>query len=339
MSKKTDSNLTLAQEIEKQANAAKIKLFFFKFMPLVILIAVINVFGIINPRFLRMDNLYINILDTIAVSLLIVIGITPVILMGCIDLSVEGVTGFTACILGVFIANTKTSFDFGFGAVLIALASAAFIGFIQGLIHVKLKLPTFIVTFAIGYICKGLGLLTYMGIPGTFTDDTFRQLYFGKLLNLPVSTWLAFGMLIIAFLIENYTKIGRRIFAIGNNEEITKMYGINTNQIKILVFIWSGFCCGLAGVVAAAKLGYSIMALSAGTLFPALTAVVVGGTLLTGGIGGVLRSFVGVLIVAIINAGMIYAGIDSSWQEAVQGFIVLIAVVIASSDSRYKIVK
>lgn len=308
-------------------------------MPVLLLLAVILVFGMINPRFLSKANLYHNIFDTIAVSLLIVIGITPVILMGCIDLSVEGVVGFTACILGVFIANTKTSFDLGFGAVAIALAASVLIGFIQGFIHVKLRLPTFIVTFAVGYICRGLGLLTYMGVPGTFTDDAFRRLYFGEFLSLPLSTWLALGMLAVAVFIEKFTKIGRRIFAIGNNEEITKMHGINIDRIKILVFMWSGFCCGLAGIVAAAKLGYSIMALSAGTLFPALTAVVVGGTLLTGGIGGVLRNFVGVLIVACINSGMIYAGISSSWQEAVQGLIVLIAVVIASADNRFKIVK
>ncbi len=339
MSDKTKNGLTLAQEAEQRANHAKFRLLLFKFMPLVLLAAVFIIFSIINPRFFSVANLYHNILDTIAVSLLIVIGITPVILMGCIDLSVEGVVGFSACILGVFIANTKTSFDLGFGAVIIALSAAVLIGLLQGLIHVKLKLPTFIVTFAVGYICKGLGLLTYMGVPGTFTDEAFRQLYFGELFRLPLSTWLSLGMLLIAIGIERYTKIGRRIFAIGNNEEITKIYGINIGTIKILVFMWSGFCCGLAGIVAAAKLGYSIMALSAGTLFPALTAVVVGGTLLTGGIGGVLRNFVGVLIVASINSGMIYAGISSSWQEAVQGVIVLIAVVIASTDNRFKIVK
>lgn len=339
MNKRMDSGLTLGQETEKMAEVAKVKLFFFKYMASIILAAVVILFSIINPRFFSVGNLYYNILDTIAAPLLIVIGITPVILMGCIDLSVEGVVGFTACVLGVFIANTKTSFDLGFAAVLIALAAATLIGFLQGLIHVKLRLPTFIVTFAAGYICKGLGLLTYMGVPGTFTDDGFRQLYFGRMLGLPCTTWLAFGMLAIALFLENYTKIGRRIYAIGNNEEIAKMSGINTDGVKVIVFMWSGFCCGLAGIVSAAKLGYSIMALSAGTLFPALTAVVVGGTLLTGGIGSVFRSFIGVLIVAGINAGMIYLGVDSSWQEAVQGLIVLVAVVVASIDNRRKIVK
>ena len=128
MSDKTKNGLTLAQEAEQRANHAKFRLLLFKFMPLVLLAAVFIIFSIINPRFFSVANLYHNILDTIAVSLLIVIGITPVILMGCIDLSVEGVVGFSACILGVFIANTKTSFDLGFGAVIIALSAAVLIG-------------------------------------------------------------------------------------------------------------------------------------------------------------------------------------------------------------------
>ncbi len=336
---KPENSLTLAQEAERRAGQNKVKLLLFRVMPLGILVLMIVLFSAVNPRFLRLTNIYNNILDTVAVPLLLVVGITPVILMGCIDLSLEGVTGLSACVLGALIANTKNANNLGVLAIVAALAAGALVGFLQGVIHVRLKLPTFIVTFAVGYICKGVGLLTYMGVPGTITDEAFRGIYYAKLLGLPYTSWIAFAVFLLAVLIEKFTRTGRYIFAIGNNEEIVKMAGVNIGRVKVLVFSWCGLCCGCAGVVASAKLGYSIMSLSSGTLFPALTAVVIGGTLLTGGVGGVFRSFIGVLIVSVINAGMIFAGIASTWQQAVQGAIVLAAVVIASLDSRGKIVK
>ncbi|WP_343248663.1 ABC transporter permease [Diplocloster hominis] len=339
MAKHTSMKLTVAQEFELEQERVRRRVFLFKFVPLAILALLVISFGILTPQFLQFENIYTNILDIAAVSIILGVGITPVVLTGAIDLSLEGFLGFGACFFAVFIQNSRTGYDWGIGAVLLTLIVVTVIGGISGAIHVYLKLPSFMVTFAIGYILKGVGLLTYMGVPGTITDEGFRNLYFHTFLKLPITTWIAFGIFLIGLFLEKRTAFGRYVYAIGDNEQIPLMSGIHTSRVKILVFMWSGFCCGAAGLVAAAKLGYCIMSMGSGTLFPTLTAVVVGGTLLTGGVGGVVQTIIGVFIVTVINNGMVMLGVDSTLQSAVQGIILLLAVVIASMNSRDKVVK
>lgn len=339
MSEKKVSDLTVAQEFALENEKARRRVLLFKFVPLAILVLLILGFGIMNPQFFTPGNLYTNILDVAAVSLVLGAGITPVILIGAIDLSLEGFLGFAGCFFAVFIQNTKTGFDLGPWAIVLTLALCAALGGLTGAINVYFRLPSFMVTFATGYIFKGVGLLTYMGVPGSITDEGFRNLYFRSFLGLPFTTWVAVLVVAAGLLLEKCTAYGRYLYAVGDNEQIPMMSGISVRKVKIKVFIWSGFCCGVAGILSAAKLGYCIMAMGSGTLFPTLTAVVVGGTLLTGGVGGILQTVIGVLIVTVINNGMVMLGIDSTLQSAVQGMILLFAVVIASLNARGKVVK
>ena len=310
-----------------------------RFLPICLLSVLIVLFGIITPEFLTFGNLYSNILTQVAVKLVIAVGTTFIILMGGIDLSIEGVVGFSGCFLGLLVRNSANSANLGILGVFIAIAVTVLISTLIGLIHVKLRLPSFIVTFSAGYIAHGIGVLTYRGIPASITDEGVRNLYFARFLGLPYITWIAFAVLLIGLFIEKKTAFGRYVFAIGDNEKIPIMSGVNVARVKVLAFAFAGFCMGLAGVMGAAKLGTAQIYIGDGYLFPTLTAVVVGGTSMSGGKGGVLNTLIGVLIVTVLENGMVMINVPNVWQECMQGLIIIMMVILTSSRSARLIVK
>ncbi len=334
-----NSRVTIADEF---ANAIKRRSrinTLMRFLPICLLMALIVLFGIITPEFLTIGNLYTNILTQISVKLVIAVGATFIILMGGIDLSIEGVVGFSGCFLGLLVENSANSANLGVLGIIIAIAVTTLISMLIGMIHVKLRLPSFIVTFSAGYIAHGIGVLTYRGIPASITDQGVRNLYFARFLGLPYITWIAFAVLLVGVLIEKKTAFGRYVFAIGDNEKIPVMSGVNVPRVKITAFAFAGFCMGLAGVMGAAKLGTAQIYIGEGYLFPTLTAVVVGGTAMSGGKGGVLNTLIGVLIVTILENGMVMINVPSVWQQCVQGLIIILMVILTSSRSARLVVK
>jgi len=331
--------MTIAQEFAIRNKEQKKRALIIRFVPVILLLLLIIVFGIITPAFLSFENLYVNILDQLSIILVLTVGITFVIIMGGIDLSIDGVMGFAGCFIGLLVLNTKTAMNLGLLGIIITIAVCGAIGALSGLLHIKLKLPTFIVTFAMGYIASGLGVLTYRGIPATILDEGLRGLYFNKILGIPYLTWIAFAVFLIALFIEKKTSFGRYIFAIGDNEKVPLMSGINVSRIKVMAFVWAGICLGIAGIMGAAKLGTAQIYIGRGNLFPALTAVVVGGTSMSGGEGGILNSLIGALIVTILQNGMVMIGVAPEVQQGIQGAIIIAAVVLSINRKRKNIVK
>ncbi len=336
---KTVGGLSIAEEFASVINRRRKKNTLMRILPICLLIALIVLFGIITPKFLTFSNLYTNLLTQMSVLLVIAVGSTFVILTGGIDLSIEGVVGFAGCFLGLLVQNTANAADLGIFGVLIAIGVTTLISTLIGVIHVKLKLPSFIVTFSAGYIVHGIGVLTYKGIPATIVDEGVRNLYFEKFLELPYISWIAFGILLIGLFLERKTAFGRYVFAIGDNEKIPVMSGVNVGMVKIKAFAFAGFCMGVAGLMGGAKLGTAQIYIGQDYLFPTLTAVVVGGTSMSGGKGGVLNTLIGVLIVTILENGMVMIGVPSEWQQCVQGLIIIFMVVLTSSRIARQIVK
>jgi ribose transport system permease protein len=151
--------------------------------------------------------------------------------------------------------------------------------------------------------------------------------------------WFALVVFFIALVIERYTAFGRHIFAIGENENMVRASGVNVDRIKIIVFAWSALCASIAGVFGVIKLNIGEVIIANGFLFSTITAVVVGGTSLVGGSGGVVQSLVGVVIVVIIQDSMILLGVNSYVQPAVQGIIVVAAVALTVARGRKRIFK
>lgn len=314
--------------------------------PLITLIGLCVLLGLLSPRFLTLRN-FVGILNEAAPILVLAMGTTFVIILGGIDLSVEGVVAVSAVVVVLLVRNDFNTNNFGWLGVLIAVLAAGGMGFLNGLVHTRLRIPSFMATLAMQYV--GLGLATVL-LAGNFARITDRQIR-GMVLNqfpdlpqaldfgLPYVTWLAIIALIVAFIIQRYTRIGRYMFAIGGGEDIALLRGVRVNRFKLIIFTIAGLFSGLGGVMRVTQLGMAQPAVGAGLLFTAITGVVVGGTALSGGEGGVLNTLVGVLIVTVLRNGMILLGVNPYIQQAIQGLIIVAAVALTINRGRLKIIK
>lgn len=302
------------------------------------LVVLIVVFALINPdTFLSIGNIR-TILDQAATPLIVGVGATLVVLMGAIDLSVEGLMGAAGMAFILTTANSRGSTDLGAGAFVIGIAVGAVLGMIAGLIHTKLKVPSFIVT--LGFWFVGLGVGTVL-----FGTETIPQLPDGgiktwantNLLGLPNSFWLAVLVVALGWVISRYTKLGRSAYAIGDNEDVARNNGIAVNRIKLYIFALAGACTGIAGILATMRLGLGSPGVGGGVLFVTVAAVVIGGTSLGGGRGGVLRTMLGVLMLTVLTNGLILSGVDSSVQSGVSGAVLIVAIIVAAWPQRNRL--
>ncbi|ACV79756.1 ABC transporter permease [Nakamurella multipartita] len=302
------------------------------------LVVLIVVFAALNPStFLTIDNVR-TILDQSATPLIVGVGATLVILMGSIDLSVEGLMGAGGMAFILATENSRGSTDLGAAAFVIGILVGALLGMLAGLIHTRLKVPTFIVT--IGFWFIGLGIATVL-----FGTDSIPLLPDGGLktwpntvfLGLPFSFWLAGLIVALGWVITRYTKLGRFTYAIGNNEEVARSNGVSVSRIKVFVFAFAGACSGLAGILATLRLGAGSPTVGGGILFVTVAAVVIGGTSLSGGKGGVLRTMLGVMILTVLNNGLILSGVSSSIQSGVSGAILIVAIIVAAWPLRSRL--
>jgi ribose transport system permease protein len=280
-----------------------------------------------------------SILSQLSIPLVMSMGLTFVILLGGTDLSGEGLGGFVGSIVILMALNTRTNLDWGMWAAAIGVAAGLVVGVISGFIHVYGKMPSFIVTYAMSSVMAGFAVLSYRGQPAMAKYEFFVTLARGRFLGIPYLTWFALAVFAASYVLQEYTRFGGYVFAIGDNERVVKNTGIGINRVKILVFAWSGLCIGVAGVLGAIRIGRGEVVIGKDTVFPAITAVVVGGTPLTGGRGGVVHSLVGALIVTVVNNGLILLGVNTYYQAAIQGVIIITAVSLSVRRGRKVVTK
>ena len=306
--------------------------------PLMVLVALCILITIANPNFIEPRNL-VRIANSAAVPLTLAMGMTFVILMGSIDLSVEGSLSVAAMVLVLLAANDANGSDLGWLAVLAAIAAGTAIGLLNGVIQTMLRIPSFMATLGMWFI--GLGIAVYMlgGSAVRLNDASIRALALSRWLGFPIAVWVALAAFALAVVIQYRTRLGRHIVAVGGGEDVAELSGVHLVRVRILAFGLAGFFFGVAGVLAAAQLGQSNAVIADGRLFAAVTAVVVGGTALTGGEGGVLNTLVGVLIVTVLANGMVLLGISPYVQQTVQGLLIIAAVALSLDRIRLKIVK
>ncbi len=306
------------------------------------LVVLIVVFTVLNPgAFLTLLNIR-TILDQAAIPLIVGVGATLVILMGSIDLSVEGVMGAAGMTFVLLSANSRDTADLGFGAIVVAVALGAFLGLFSGLIHTRLKVPSFIVTLGMWFVGLGLATVLFGTDQIPFLPDGGLKAWPSTLtLGLPNSFWLALLVLILGLVVTRYTKLGRFTYAVGNNEEIARSNGIPVNRQKIYIFVVAGACSALAGVLASLRLGAGSATVGIGILFLTIAAVVIGGTSLGGGKGGMMRTALGVILLTVLNNGLILSGVSSNIQSGVSGAVLVVAIIVAAWPlrSRLRIVK
>jgi ribose transport system permease protein len=295
-------------------------------------VVIVVVFWVLNPdTFVTAKNVQI-ILNQAALPLIIAVGATLVILMGSIDLSVEGVMGAAGMTFVLMTANSRGSVDYGVPvALIVALLVGAALGLLSGLIHTRLKVPSFIVTLGVWYV--GLGIATLMfgteAIPFLASDEL--KLWPGGIaLGLPNSFWLAVLLVAAGAAIGRYTRLARWTYAIGNNEQIALGNGIPVTRVKVINFVGAAGCSAFAGVLASIQIGAGSATVGVGSLFLTIAAVVIGGTALSGGKGGILRSALGVLLLTTLNNGLILSGVSPNIQSGVSGAVLIAAIIAAA---------
>ncbi len=294
------------------------------------LIVLFVVFSIASPNFFKLENIIAILLAT-GVNGVLALGVTFVIISAGIDLSVGTVMTFSSVMAGVIITFWKLPVPLG---VLVGILSGALCGLVNGTVVAKMKVPPFIATLGMFYITKGLSLVI-SGIKPIYFNDTpvFRQIAMGSIIgailpgyDVPNAVLILFGAAIIAGLILNRTILGRYTFALGSNEEATRLSGVNTAFWKIAVFTLCGSFSGLAGVMMAARLNSAQPALGAGYELDAIAAAVIGGTSLSGGEGTILGTIIGAFIISVLANGLRILSVPQEWQMVVTGAIVIMAV-------------
>ena len=305
--------------------------------PAMVLVLLCLIISAINRNFLTFGN-FVRVSQDAAIPLVLGLGETFVILMGSIDLSVEGVLTLAAVILSMTVLNGINDNNLGLFAVLLMLLVGAAVGFANGLVHVRLKVPSFMATLGSWFIGVGIANALLGGMAARINDPMIRGLAIRRALGFPWGVWLALACLAVAVIVQNHTRLGRYIYALGGGEELATLSGIPVSSVRIATFTLAGVFYAIGGILAAAQLGLGNALIGNGRLFTTVTAVVVGGTSLSGGEGGVLQTFVGVLIVSVLSNGMVLMGVPPSVQIGLQGLMIIGAVAL-SIDRKARIVK
>lgn len=285
------------------------------------------IISIINPRFLSVPNI-LNILKQTSINSVIAAGMTFVILTGGIDLSVGSILAITGAIVATLISGGMNVFL----AVIIGIIIGAGAGVLNGFIISKGKVQPFIATLATMTLIRGYTLVFTDGKPisiGTSKSaDIFSKIGSGYFLGIPIPVYIMIFVFALSYYILKHTPIGRYVFALGGNEEATKLSGINIDRIKLYVYGISGALSALAGIIITARLSSAQPQAGSGYELDAIAAVVLGGTSLAGGFGSVLGTVVGALIIGILNNALNLMDVSSYYQLLAKGFVILIAVLL-----------
>ena len=293
------------------------------FVALALIYAFFSVFG---KSFFTKDTL-VSIFDASYYIGFLAIGVTFVIITGGIDLSIGTVMMCSAIIGG-------TLFNLGiipfWLALIITIIAGTLFGLLNGIMVSYLKLPPFIATLGTMMIAKGTGSIISKVQSTTYPLRTSQYGWYKDLFrtenNFPVGIFILIGVALIAALVLNKTKIGRYIFGIGSNKEATRLSGINTKKWETIAYCISGFCAGLAGVAYAATYTTILPGSGQGFELDAIAGVVVGGTSLSGGVGSILGTFIGVFIMSVLRIGLPYVDLQPHYQTLITGIVVIVAV-------------
>lgn len=310
-----------------------------KWAPLIVLIVLIMFFAAMEPRFFSMRN-FARIGISSAPALMVAIGVTFIIIMGSIDLSMEGTVSVCAVIFAfAFIALGGTLASVAWLALPLALVVGGVVGLINGLVHVKLKIPSFMASLAMGFVGTGFALLLTGGDRIRVEDELFRGLLTTRWFGFPIMCYVAVVFLLIAWFIQTRTTLGRNFYAVGGGEDLAHASGLHVNRVRVMGFALAGVFYAVGALLAVGRIGIAETATGSNFMFVSITSVVVGGTALWGGIGGVWNTLIGVLIVNVINNGMVVIGLPGYVQDGVLGALVIAAVVLSTDRKSVTFVK
>ncbi|HWI10412.1 MAG TPA: ABC transporter permease [Burkholderiaceae bacterium] len=302
------------------------------FIPLAVLLSLLGVIGVVNPPFLSLGNLGV-LADESSVILLLATAQTLVILLGCIDLSMAALAGLASVLIALAVPTMG-----GLG-VLGVLALSTLAGAFQGFVHARAQLPSVVVTLAGLGMWSGIALtIAHATIPvdaGYSAVAWLDGTYFG----LPGSFAFAAGALVVLAAALRWLPLGRHVHAIGLSPKVAVLSGIRVDRVKVLAFAVAGLFAGLAGMTMVARTSSGNPTIADSLLLPCIAAVVMGGTAMTGGVGGLGRTLIGALTVTLLRAGITAAGVDPAFEPIAYGILLVLAVALTADRRRAAVTK
>lgn len=305
-----------------------------KFQSLLVLLLMIAAMTALSDRFFTAANAS-NILRQISVNLCLSIGMTMVIVAGGIDLSVGSVLALAGAVTAGLIKHALPIGWLGVqleftvhGAIVAGLVVGMFLGWFNGQMITRVRIPPFVATLGMLSIARGLTMLWTGGFPITGLGPEFAAIGTGTALGVPVPVWISASLVILFVVVTRKTRFGRHIYAVGGNERTARLSGLNVNRIKVAVYMLAGGLSAVAGVIVTSRLDSAQPIAGTGYELDSIAAVVIGGTSLSGGRGSILGTVIGCLIIGVLNSGLVLLDVSPFWQQVVKGGVILLAVAI-----------
>ncbi|MER9179197.1 ABC transporter permease [Mesorhizobium sp. M0767] len=304
-------------------------------LPWITLVVLVAIVGVNDPGFLRPSNL-LGIAGDIVPLFIMALGLTFAIYIGGIDLSAQSMANMVTVVASVYLASM------GAWVAVLCVLAGFLLGMLSGYVTTRLFVPSFISTLAVGgvafSIAQWLSGQRALNMDATQRNETFGWMI-GRTWGVPHELLIAAALVAICLFIERRTTLGRALKAVGAGELAAAASGLNVARYKLLAFAISGALAAIAGLLFAVKLSGGAPTIANGFLLPAIVAVLVGGTPLTGGVGGVVNTVVGTLIVAVIRASMLYFEIDATRQQMVFGVVLIVAIALTIDRAKLRTVK
>ena len=299
-----------------------------------IVILVVGVTSIAQPKFLSLSNIR-SIALSVSTDGILAIGLTLALILGGIELSVGGVTAMSCVIVGYL---TLSGVNVWISAA-VAMGAGVLVGLFNGFMISKVGLPPFIVTLSMVNLSRGVAYILTEGSPlslSGYLPDSFRYLATGQILGVPI-LFLIFALLaLVAGIFTKRSRACRDIFYVGSNENAARLSGISVDKVKIAVYVVIALLSTIAGILSLARFNVATPELSKGAETTAISAAVIGGTSMAGGVGSILGTFMGIFLLKVVNSALVMLNVSVYWQNFVQGAILLLAVTLDYISHRNK---
>jgi len=310
-----------------------------------VLLLLLILFSALAPEFLTANNLSI-LTKHVAITALLAVGMTFVILTGGIDLSVGSIAGLGGMVAGYLLTQGvsiggATHYPPVSIVILLTICACMVVGALNGWLVAKAGVAPFIATLGTLYIARGAALLisngkTFPGLGGVAARGNTGFPAFGQgfLLHAPTPVWMMVALFAVAWVVATKTPFGRHVYAIGGNERAARLAGIRVTQVKLATYVFSAFCAALVGLIIAAQLEAAHPATGESFELNAIAAVVLGGTSLMGGRGSVTGSLIGAFVIGVLADGLVMLGVSEFWQIVIKGVVIVLAVGLDQLQTR-----
>lgn len=292
----------------------------------IVLVLICIILAVFTDTFLTLSNLT-NIMRQVSPNVILACGMTIVIIIGGIDLSVGAVLAFSSFIMADVM--NRTGLVLGLAA---GLSVGAALGVINGLIVARRKSMAFVVTLGTMTIWRSFTRIYSGGLPISNFPDAFEKIASGSFLSIPIPFWIALATVLLCKFLLEWTKFGKYVYAIGSNTTAARNCGVNVNAIVTAAFMFSGFCAAIAGMVLTSRVGAANVQGGEGYEMDVIAAVVIGGTSLSGGRGRIFGTLAGALVMGVLRNGLNLMNVTNNWQETVMGIVIIATILWDKGD-------